>query len=110
MGLKKLALRLTIRKADREGWLCRAHVPDGRHGPGRPKTYFAGAFPSACGKTSTAMLPGETILGDDIAYFRAIDGECRAVNAEAGHLRHHPERQRRGRPGHLGRADTTRAR
>ena len=30
------------------------------------------------------MLPGETILGDDIAYLRAIDGDCRAVNAEAG--------------------------
>ena len=30
------------------------------------------------------MLPGEMILGDDIAYFRAIGGECRAANAEAG--------------------------
>jgi phosphoenolpyruvate carboxykinase (GTP) len=30
------------------------------------------------------MLPGETILGDDIAYFRAINGEFRAVNAESG--------------------------
>ena len=47
-------------------------------------TYFTGAFPSACGKTSTAMLPGETIVGDDLAYFRAIDGEARAVNVEAG--------------------------
>jgi len=84
VGLKKLALRLTIRKADREGWLCEHMFLAGIHGPGGRKTYFAGAFPSACGKTSTAMLPGEKILGDDIAYFRAIDGECRAVNAEAG--------------------------
>ncbi|HUT13716.1 MAG TPA: phosphoenolpyruvate carboxykinase (GTP) [Thermoguttaceae bacterium] len=84
VGLKKLALRLTIRKADREGWLCEHMFLMGVHGPGGRKTYFAGAFPSACGKTSTAMLPGEKILGDDIAYFRAIDGECRAVNAEAG--------------------------
>jgi phosphoenolpyruvate carboxykinase (GTP) len=56
----------------------------GINGPHDRKTYLAGAFPSACGKTSTAMLPGETILGDDIAYFRAIDGECRAANAESG--------------------------
>jgi phosphoenolpyruvate carboxykinase (GTP) len=84
MGLKKLALRLTIRKADREGWLAEHMFLMGVHGPDGRKTYFAGAFPSACGKTSTAMLPGETILGDDIAYFRKINGEFRAVNAEAG--------------------------
>jgi phosphoenolpyruvate carboxykinase (GTP) len=84
VGLKKLALRLTIRKADREGWLAEHMFLMGVHGPGGRKTYFAGAFPSACGKTATAMLPGETILGDDIAYFRAIDGQARAVNAEAG--------------------------
>lgn len=84
IGLKKLALRLTIRKADREGWLAEHMFLMGVRGPGGRKTYFAGAFPSACGKTSTAMLPGETILGDDIAYFRAVDGRCMAVNAEAG--------------------------
>jgi phosphoenolpyruvate carboxykinase (GTP) len=56
----------------------------GVHGPGNRKTYFAGAFPSACGKTSTAMLPGETILGDDIAYLRNINSVVRAVNVEAG--------------------------
>ncbi|HOD81850.1 MAG: Phosphoenolpyruvate carboxykinase (GTP) [Planctomycetes bacterium ADurb.Bin126] len=84
VGLKKLALRLTIRKADREGWLAEHMFLMGVHGPGGRKTYFAGAFPSACGKTSTAMLPGETIMGDDIAYFREIDGQFRAVNAEAG--------------------------
>jgi phosphoenolpyruvate carboxykinase (GTP) len=84
MGLKKLALRLTIRQADREGWLAEHMFISGVHGPGGRKTYLAGAFPSGCGKTSTAMLPGETILGDDIAYFRKINGEFRAVNAEAG--------------------------
>jgi phosphoenolpyruvate carboxykinase (GTP) len=84
VGLKKLALRLTIRKADREGWLAEHMFLMGVKGPGGRKTYLAGAFPSACGKTSTAMLPGETILGDDIAYFRAVNGEFRAVNAEAG--------------------------
>lgn len=84
MGLKKLALRLTIRKADREGWLAEHMFVSGVYGPGGRKTYLAGAFPSACGKTSTAMLPGETIMGDDIAYFRKINGEFRAVNAESG--------------------------
>lgn len=84
VGLKKLALRLTIRKADREGWLAEHMFLSGVHGKGGRKTYLAGAFPSACGKTSTAMLPGETILGDDIAYFRAVDGKCMAANAEAG--------------------------
>jgi phosphoenolpyruvate carboxykinase (GTP) len=84
VGLKKLALRLTVRKADREGWLAEHMFLMGVHGPDGRKTYFAGAFPSACGKTSTAMLPGETILGDDIAYLRAVNGRCMAANAEAG--------------------------
>ncbi|MCM8769164.1 MAG: phosphoenolpyruvate carboxykinase (GTP) [Candidatus Omnitrophica bacterium] len=84
VGLKKLALRLTIRRADQEGWLAEHMFLMAVHGPQGRKTYLAGAFPSACGKTSTAMLPGEKILGDDIAYFRPIKGQCRAVNAEAG--------------------------
>jgi phosphoenolpyruvate carboxykinase (GTP) len=84
IGLKKLALRLTIRKADREGWLAEHMFLTGVHGPGGRKTYLAGAFPSGCGKTSTAMLPGETILGDDIAYFRVVNGRCMAANAESG--------------------------
>jgi phosphoenolpyruvate carboxykinase (GTP) len=84
VGLKKLALRLAIRKADREGWLAEHMFVMGVHGPGGRVTYFTGAFPSACGKTSTAMVPGETIVGDDLAYFRAIDGEARAVNVESG--------------------------
>jgi len=84
IGLKKLALRLAIRKADREGWLAEHMFVMGVHGPGGRVTYFAGAYPSACGKTSTAMLPGETIVGDDLAYFRVLDGAVRAVNVESG--------------------------
>jgi phosphoenolpyruvate carboxykinase (GTP) len=84
VGFKKLAFRLAIRKAHYEGWLAEHMMLMGVHGPGNRKTYFAGAFPSACGKTSTAMLPGETILGDDIAYLRNIDSAARAVNVEAG--------------------------
>ena len=84
VGFKKLAFRLAIRKANYEGWLAEHMLLMGVYGPGGRKTYFAGAFPSACGKTSTAMLPGETILGDDIAYLRAIDSVARAVNVESG--------------------------
>jgi phosphoenolpyruvate carboxykinase (GTP) len=84
VGLKKLALRLAIRKADREGWLAEHMFVMGVHGPANRVTYFTGAYPSACGKTSTAMIPGETIVGDDIAYFRSIGGQARAVNVEVG--------------------------
>ncbi len=84
VGFKKLAFRLAIRKASSEGWLAEHMLLMTVFGPDGRKTYFAGAFPSACGKTSTAMLPGETILGDDIAYIRDIDSAARAVNVESG--------------------------
>ena len=84
VGFKKLALRLAIRKAHEEDWLAEHFMIMGAYGPEGRKTYLAGAFPSACGKTSTAMLPGETILADDIAYVRNIDGICRGVNIESG--------------------------
>jgi len=84
VGLKKLALRLAIRKADREGWLAEHMFVMGVHGPNGRVTYFTGAYPSGCGKTSTAMLPGETIVGDDLAYLKIIDGRVRGVNVESG--------------------------
>ncbi len=84
VGLKKLALRLAIRKAAREDWLAEHMLLMGVHGPQGRVTYFSGAFPSACGKTSTAMCPGETIVGDDIAYLRERDGKCYAANVECG--------------------------
>lgn len=84
VGLKKLALRLAIRRASREDWLAEHMLLMGVHGPGGRVSYFSGAFPSACGKTSTAMCPGETIVGDDIAYLREKDGKCFAVNVESG--------------------------
>ena len=104
VGLKKLALRLTIRKADKEGWLAEHMFLAGIFGPGGRKTYFAGAFPSACGKTSTAMLPGEKIVGDDIAYFQQYRRTVPRGQCRIGCLRYHPERQCQGRPDHLGRA------
>ncbi|MBA7588774.1 Phosphoenolpyruvate carboxykinase [GTP] [subsurface metagenome] len=84
LGLKKLALRLAIKKANEEGWLAEHMFIMGVHGPNDRVTYFTGAFPSACGKTSTAMIPGQTIVGDDIAYLNKINGGVRAVNVESG--------------------------
>jgi len=84
LGLKKLAMRLAIHRASLEGWLVEHMLLMGVHGPQHRISYFTGAFPSMCGKTSTAMMGGETIIGDDIAYLRCIDGEVRAVNVESG--------------------------
>ncbi len=86
VGLKKLALRLAINKANNEDWLAEHMFIMGVIPPNKKrKTYFSGAYPSACGKTSTAMIPGMQILGDDIAYLRAWkDGFCHAVNIEQG--------------------------
>jgi len=84
LGLKKLAFRLAINKAQNEGWLAEHMFVMGVHGPKNRVTYFTGAFPSACGKTSTAMIPGQSVVGDDIAYLKKINGAVRAVNVENG--------------------------
>jgi phosphoenolpyruvate carboxykinase (GTP) len=84
IGLKKLSLRLAIKKGSKQGWLAEHMFVMGAHGPAGRVTYFAGAFPSACGKTSTSMLPGQTIIGDDIAYLRKKNGQIRCVNVEKG--------------------------
>jgi len=84
IGLKKLALRLAIQKASKQGWLAEHMFVMGVHGPNGRVTYFTGAFPSACGKTSTSMIPGQTIVGDDIAYFCKKAGQIRCVNVEKG--------------------------
>ena len=86
IGLKKLALRLGVYKANHEDWLAEHMLIMGIHPEGKDRvTYFTGAFPSACGKTSTAMIPGQTIVGDDIAYIRMDDeGDPRVVNIESG--------------------------
>jgi phosphoenolpyruvate carboxykinase (GTP) len=98
LGLKKLALRLAIKKSHDEDWLCEhmfvmgarpaRHASQGDAGGPEGKnriTYFIGAFPSACGKTSTAMIPGQSIIGDDIAYLKiGADGIAYAANVEQG--------------------------
>jgi phosphoenolpyruvate carboxykinase (GTP) len=47
-------------------------------------TFFAGAAPSGCGKTTTAMT-GTDFVGDDLAQlWIADDGSLRAINPEKG--------------------------
>jgi phosphoenolpyruvate carboxykinase (GTP) len=85
VGLKKLAMRLAIKRASEEGWLTEHMFIMGVYGPDKKRiTYFTGSFPSACGKTATAMLEGEKIIGDDIAYLRNVDGKIMTVNVEKG--------------------------
>lgn len=56
----------------------------GMTGPGGRKTYFAGAAPSGCGKTTTAMV-GSDFIGDDLCQlWIETDGTLRGVNPEKG--------------------------
>ena len=56
----------------------------GLKGPDGRKTYFAGAAPSGCGKTTTAMT-GTHFVGDDLAQlWIAEDGTLRGINPEKG--------------------------
>jgi len=84
VGLKKPAFRLTIGKALREGWLSEHMFLMGVNGPKGRTTYLTGAFPSMCGKTSTCMIPGEKLVGDDLVFMRINDGKPLAINIENG--------------------------
>ncbi|MCG8619257.1 MAG: phosphoenolpyruvate carboxykinase (GTP) [Desulfobacterales bacterium] len=56
----------------------------GIQGPGGRTTWCAGAAPSGCGKTTTAMA-GNVFVGDDLAQmWIADDGSIRSVNPENG--------------------------
>jgi phosphoenolpyruvate carboxykinase (GTP) len=56
----------------------------GFDGPGGRSTFFCGAAPSGCGKTTSAMA-GDRFVGDDLAQmWIADDGTMRAVNPENG--------------------------
>ncbi len=56
----------------------------GMTGPAGRKTFFAGAAPSGCGKTTTAMV-GSDFIGDDLAQFWIDkEGVLRAINPEKG--------------------------
>jgi len=56
----------------------------GMEGPGGRVTWFTGAAPSGCGKTTTAMA-GDFFVGDDLAQmWIAEDGSIRSINPECG--------------------------
>jgi phosphoenolpyruvate carboxykinase (GTP) len=56
----------------------------GIEGPGGRITWMAGAAPSGCGKTTTAMA-GDHFVGDDLAQmWIADDGTIRSLNPEKG--------------------------
>jgi len=68
----------------RESELSEHMFITGITGPGGRKTFFAGAAPSGCGKTTTAMV-GSDYVGDDLSQmWIAGEGTLRAVNPEIG--------------------------
>ncbi len=85
--LKKGNHRFAVDKAvyeNRGNELAEHMFITGIDGPGGRITWCAGAAPSGCGKTTTAMA-GAHFVGDDLAQlWRADDGSIRAINPESG--------------------------
>lgn len=85
--LKKGNHRFAVDKAVYENFgneLSEHMFITGIHGPNGRVTWFAGAAPSGCGKTTTAMA-GNVFIGDDLAQmWIADDGSIRSINPECG--------------------------
>ncbi|MBF0202493.1 MAG: phosphoenolpyruvate carboxykinase (GTP) [Desulfamplus sp.] len=85
--LKKGNHRFAVDKAVYEGHgreLAEHMFITGINGPNGRVTWCAGAAPSGCGKTTTAMA-GSHFIGDDLAQmWIAEDGSIRSVNPECG--------------------------
>ncbi|SPD73490.1 Phosphoenolpyruvate carboxykinase (GTP) [uncultured Desulfobacterium sp.] len=85
--LKKGNHRLAVDRATyyRRGKEISEHMfITGIQGLGGRMTFFAGAAPSGCGKTTTAMT-GHEFISDDLAQiWIAEDGTLRSVNPECG--------------------------
>lgn len=68
----------------REQQLAEHMFITGITGANNRQTFFAGAAPSGCGKTTTAMA-GDQFIGDDLAHmWIEKDGTLRAINPEKG--------------------------
>jgi len=85
--LKKGNHRFAVDKAvyqDRGRVLSEHMFITGIGGPGGRTTWCAGAAPSGCGKTTTAMA-GNVFIGDDLAQmWISQDGSIRTINPENG--------------------------
>lgn len=68
----------------REEQLAEHMFITGMTGANNRQTFFAGAAPSGCGKTTTAMA-GDQFIGDDLAHMWIdASGTLRAINPEKG--------------------------
>jgi phosphoenolpyruvate carboxykinase (GTP) len=85
--LKKGNHRFSVDKAvyeNRGSELSEHMFITGMIGPGGRETWFTGAAPSGCGKTTTAMA-GDMFVGDDLAQMWIDEnGSIRSINPECG--------------------------